>query len=147
MSVKRNQLDATFDAATQLKDAGAAVASGAGTVGGAARVVNVGPAILSAVFNVDIIAQTVDATADYQIRLQASSDPTFATDVTVVAEVVSQLVGTSGQDRPGLGRQSRPFNNIGEDGAPKAYLRVYHVIGGSTPSINYQAFIGQNPLP
>ena len=147
MSVKRNQMDATFDAALQLKDAGAAVASGAGTVGGAARVVNVGPAILSAAFVVDIIAQTVDATADYQIRLPASSDPTFATDVTIVAEVNSQLLATGGQDRPGVGRQSRPFNNVGEDGNPKAYLRVYHVIGGTTPSINYAAMITQNPLP
>lgn len=147
MSVKRNQMDATMDAATQLKDAGAAIATGAGTVGGAARVVNVGPAILSAVFTVDIIAQTVDATADYQIRLQASSDPSFATDVTIVAEVNSQLVATGGQDRPGLGRQSRPFVNIGEDGNPKAYLRAYHVIAGTTPSINYAAMITQNPLP
>jgi hypothetical protein len=136
-----------MDAATQLKDAGAAIASGAGTVGGAARVVNVGPAILSAVFTVDIIAQTIDATAAYDIRLQASSDPSFATDVTIVANVQSVLVATGGEDRPGIGRRSVPFNNIGEDGAPKAYLRVYHQIAGTTPSINYAAMITQNPLP
>jgi hypothetical protein len=147
MAVKRNQLDATMDAATQLKDAGAAVASGAGTVGGAARVVNVGPAILSAVFTVDIIAQTIDATAAYDIRLQASNDPTFATDVSIVAHLQSVLIATGGEDRPGIGRRSIPFVNIGEDGQAKTYLRAYHTISGTTPSINYAAMITQNPLP
>ncbi len=148
MSVKRNQMDMTMDAATQLKDAGApVVASGPGQVGGVNRVVNVGPAILSAVFVVDIAALTIDATASYDLRLQASSDPTFATDVTIVAHIQSVLIAQGGEDRPGVGRRSVPFTNIGEDGAAKAYLRVYHTLGGTTPSINYAAMITQNPLP
>ncbi len=150
MGTKRNQLDMTFDAATQLKDAGAITGTGAGTVGGQPRVVNVGPAILSAVFVVDISALDVAGGDEtYDIRLQGSSDPTFTTDVTVLASVVSGPSGTIGQDSQGVGRRSTVFVNTGEDGAPKQYLRSYAVVGagGGTASINYQAFITQNPLP
>lgn len=147
MGTKRNQMDSTFDASLQLKDAAAVTASGAGQVGGAARVVNVGPAILSGTFVVDIAALTINADAAYDIRLQASSDPTFASDVSIVANVNSALTASSGEDRPVVGRRSVPFNNIGEDGGAKSYLRVFHVIAGTTPSINYTAMITQNPLP
>jgi hypothetical protein len=66
--------------------------------------------------------------------------------------IAARVVGgasavTAGQDTMGVGRMSRPFNNIGEDGAPKAYARVYAQIGGTTPSINFTAMITQNPLP
>jgi hypothetical protein len=148
MGTKRNQMDITFDAATQLKDAGAITSTGAGQVGGVARVVNVGPAILSGSFTVDISALDVaGGDESYDIRLQASSDPTFASDVSVVARVTAGA--GLGEDSMGVGRRSVPFNNIGGDGQPKAYLRSYAVIGAGagTASINYQAFIGQNPLP
>lgn len=147
MGTKRNQMDATFDATLQLKDAAAVAVTGAAQVGGAARVVNVGPAILSGTFVVDIIALTINADASYDMRLQASSDPTFASDVSIVARVNSTLTATSGEDRPGVGRRSMPFNNIGEDGAAKTYLRAFHVISGTGPSINYTAMVTQNPLP
>lgn len=147
MGTQRNVMNATFDAALQLKDAAAVTASGAAQVGGVARVLNVGAAVVSGAFVVDIAALTINADADYDIRLQASSDPTFATDVTIVANVRSALAATAGEDRPGVGRRTVPFNNIGEDGAPKAYLRAFHTISGTTPSINYSAFISQNPLP
>jgi hypothetical protein len=150
MGTKRNQLDSTFDAALQLKDAGAVTATGAGQVGGVNRSVNLGAAIVQGVFVVDIAALDVAGLDEtYDIRLQVSSDPTFATDVTIAARVQSGPVATTGQDSAGVGRQSRPFINIGEDGAPKAYARVYHSIGAgaATASINYSAFISQNPLP
>lgn len=147
MGTKRNQMEATFDAALQLKDAGALTASGAGQVGGVARVVNLGAAIVSGAFVVDIAALTVNADADYDARLQVSSDPTFASDVTIAANVRSAVVATGGEDRPLVGRRSVPFNNIGEDGAPKAYARLYVVISGTTPSINLSAYLSQNPLP
>jgi hypothetical protein len=147
MGTKRNQMDATFDAALQLKDAGAVTSTGAGTVGGSPRVVNLGTGIVSAALVVDIStldATTGDESAD--LRLQVSSDPTFATDVTVAARIESGP-SSIGEDSQGVGRRSVPFNNIGEDGAAKAYARIYAVLGGTTPSINYSAFISQNPLP
>lgn len=147
MGTKRNQMDATFDAALQLKDAGALTATGAGQVGGANRVVNLGAAIMQGVFVVDIAALTVNADADYDARLQVSSDPTFASDVTIAANVRSAIAATGGEDRPLVGRRQVPFTNIGEDGAPKQYARLYVVIAGTTPSINLSSFISQNPLP
>lgn len=148
-STQRNLLNSTMDAATQLKDPGAALtATGAGTVGGAARVVNLGPGYLEGVFVVDISALDVtSADETYDIRLQVSSDPTFATDVTIAARVVGGASSvTAGQDVMGVGRMSRLFNNVGEDGAPKAYARVYAVIGGTTPSLTYAAMITQDPM-
>jgi hypothetical protein len=149
MGTKRNIMDATFDAALQLKDAGAITATGAGQVASVARVVNLGAAVMQGAFVVDISALDVtSADETYDIRLQVSSDPTFATDVTIAARVVGGASAvTAGQDVMGVGRMARPFNNIGEDGAPKAYARVYGVLGGTTPSINYTAMITQNPLP
>jgi hypothetical protein len=149
MGTKRNQMDATLDVSLQLKDAGAITATGAGQVGGANRVVNVGPAIVQGVFVVDISALDVtSADETYDIRLQGSSDPTFATDVSILTRVVGGASAvTAGQDVQGVGRRQMPFINTDETGAPKAYLRAYAVVGGTTPSINYSAFISQNPLP
>lgn len=149
MGTQRNVMNATLDAALQLKDAGALTASGAGQVGGAARVVNVGTGIVSGAFVVDISALDItSADETYDIRLQVSSDPTFVSDVTIAARVTGGASAiTAGQDTMGVGRRSVPFNNIGEDGAAKAYVRVFAAIGGTTPSINFAAMITQNPLP
>jgi hypothetical protein len=149
MGTKRNQMDATVDATLQLKDAGAITATGAGQVGGQNRVVNLGTGLVSAAFMVDISALDVtSADETYDIRLQVSSDPTFATDVTIAARIVGGASAvTAGQDTQGVGKRVVPFNNVGEDGAPKQYARCYTAIGGTTPSINFDAWITQNPLP
>lgn len=149
MGTQRNVMNVTMDAATQLKDAGVLTASGAGQVGGVNRVVNLGTGIVSAAFVVDISAlDNSSADETYDIRLQVSSDPSFATDVTIAARVVGGASAvTAGQDTMGVGRRSVPFNNIGEDGAAKPYARVYLAAGGTTPSINFAAMITQNPLP
>lgn len=148
MGTKRNINDATFDAALQLKDAGAVTASGAATVGAVARVVNVGAGVLSANLIVDIATLDVAGGDEaYDIRLQGSTDPTFATNVSILARVQS---GTGfGQDSFGVGRVSAPFQNTSESGEILPYLRAYHNIvpGAGTASINYQAFIGQRVLP
>jgi hypothetical protein len=142
-------MNATMDASLQLKDAGVLTASGAGQVGGVNRVVNLGTGVVSGAFVVDISALDVtSADETYDIRLQVSSDATFATDVTIAARVVGGAsAATAGQDVQGVGRRTVPFNNIGEDGAPKPYARAYLAAGGTTPSINFAAMITQNPLP
>jgi hypothetical protein len=75
----RNILTATFDAATELKDAGAITASGAGQVSGAPRVVNVGAGLINAVLVIDVDAIDIAGGDEgYTVTLQGSSDPTFA---------------------------------------------------------------------
>jgi hypothetical protein len=145
MTTQRNILNATFDAALQLKDAGSISASGAGQVGGAPRVVNLGTGFVSGVLNVDFAAyDRTTGDESYDVRLQVSSDPNFASDVTIAARVEIGTPATTGEDNvPVGGRRQVPFNNMGEDGVPKAYARLYTVLAGTTPSINHQAFISQ----
>jgi len=149
MGTNRNFHTTTFDAATELKDVSTAIiASGAGTVGGSARVVNVGQAILQAVMTVDFL--TLDLAGgdeSYEVRLQGSNDPTFATDISILASVrAGKGAAGAGEQDTGIGRRAVPFTNIGEDGTPLAYLRSYAVItvGAGSGSISYRAFITPN---
>jgi hypothetical protein len=144
----RNLLTATFDAATELKDAGAMVASGAAQVGGAARVVNVGNGILMAVLVIDV--NTLDVTTGdegYTLTLQGSSSPTFASDVqNLVTKRVGDSTTTGETVDSTVGRYTIPFTNQGRDGSPLPYLRIYATIAGTTPSVDFRAWITKNPL-
>lgn len=148
MATSRQLLIGTFDAATELKDAGAVTASGAAQVAGAARVVNVGKAYLEALLIVDFDALDVTSLDEgYEVRLQGSSDPTFATDVNIITSVRAGTAAAIGESvNAGIGRRAKPFINQGEDGQPRAYLRLYHVLSGTTPSVNYRGFITKDPL-
>lgn len=148
MPTSRNLLIGTFDAATELKDAGAVTASGAAQVAGAARVVNVGKAFLEGLLIVDFDALDVTSLDEgYDVRLQASNDATFATDVNIIVTVRAGTAAAIGESvNAGIGRRSKPFVNQGEDGLPRQYLRLYHVLSGTTPSVNYRGFITKNPL-
>lgn len=147
MGTQRNILNATLDAAMILKDAGVVTASGAAQVSAVARVLNVGPAFLQGVMTVDFAALDITSTDEgYEVRLQGSSDPTFATDVSILASVRAGTAVGTGENASGIGRRQTTFVNVSEDGKPLQYLRAYHVLSGTTPSANYQAFIGQNPL-
>src|ERR1043166_9343678 len=111
----RNLLTATFDAATELKDAGAVTSAGAAQVGGVKRVVNLGPAFAQISWVVDV--DTMDITTGdegYTLTLQGSSSPTFASDVhnistirlgdsTVTGESVDSTTGRYVQE---IGRAS-----------------------------------------
>jgi len=148
MTTSRGILNATLDVAMILKDAGAVTTSGAAQVGGVARVLNVGPAFMQGVFTVDFnVLDLTSADEGYEVRLQASSDPTFASDVSVIATLrAGTATGNSAEGAVGIGRRQAAFVNVSEDGKPLQYLRAYIVVSGTTPSINCQAFIGQNPL-
>lgn len=147
MGTQRNILNATLDAAMILKDVGAVTASGAAQVGGVARVLNVGTATLQGIMTVDFDAMDVASTDEgYEIRLQGSTDPTFATDVSILASLRAGTATGTGEGAVGIGRRQTPFINTSETGTPLPYLRAYHVVSGTTGSVNYRAFIGQNPL-
>lgn len=144
----RNLYTATFDAATELKDAGAITATGAAQVGGAARVVNVGNGIINAVLVIDVDALTVSVGDEgYTITLQGSSSPTFASDVQnlfVHRAGDSTLTGESADST--IGRRTFPVSNQGRDGSPLPYLRIYTTVAGASPSVNFRAWLTKNPL-
>lgn len=148
MGTKRNIQEATLDAALILKDAGAVTADGGGTVDAVARVVNVGPGLIKAALIVDVNALDLAGGDEvYDIILQGSTDPTFATNVSVLTRL--RAGAAIGEDSFGIGRISRIFTNTAENGEILPYLRVFHDVTGGAGggSIDYQAFIAQDVLP
>lgn len=147
--MQRNLLAAQFDAATELKDAGAVTASGPALVGGVARVINIGKAFLrgTLVIDVDLVDLTTgDET--YEIRLQGSSVPDFTSDVVVLDVTrVGDTSTSAGEsvDRT-VGRITKSVMNSVDGTKPYQYLRVYAVLAGTTPSINFRAFLTKDIL-
>lgn len=145
----RNLLTAQFDAATELKDAGTQTASGAGTVGSVPRVINVGSAFLRAtlIVDVDLLDLTTGDEA-YEIRLQGSTLPDFSADVAVLTSVrVGDTSVTAGETVDAVaGRYATTFLNSRNGAKPYPYLRVFLVASGTTPSINYRAFLTKDLL-
>lgn len=139
----RNNFTATFDAATELKDAGAVTANGAATVASAARVVNVGPAMIDGMLIVDIDAMDL-ASADevYTLILQGSADSTFATGIyNITTLVVGKAALTFESADSTVGRYMLPFLSSKDGSTPLQYMRMFTRVVGTTPSINYRAFI------
>lgn len=146
--MQRNLLQATFDAATELKDAGSVSANGAAQVGGVNRVVNVGAAFLrgTLIVDVDLLDLTTgDETAD--LILQGSTVPDFSSDVSNLLTIRIGDTSNQGESVDAVaGRYARTFLNSRDGVKPYPYLRMFHRLGGTTPSVNYRAFITKDVL-
>lgn len=144
----RSRKDAgTFDALLQLKDAGLVAADGAATVGGQARIVDLGDARMDARVIVDVTALEV-ATGDeaYRLRMQFSDSSSFASGVVNGPEVVlgdSSVTGASA-DNAATGRYELGFtNDLG--GNTYRYARLYVDVQGTIATgINFTAWIAKN---
>lgn len=139
----RQSHDGTFDALLQLKDAGLVAADAAATVGGQARIVDLGAAYVSGRAIIDVTAIEV-ASGDeaYRLRLQFSQSSTFASGIVNGAELVlgdSSITGSSADSA--TGRYEMPFSNeIG--GTQYRYARLYVDVQGTIATgINFIAFI------
>lgn len=148
----------TFDAELQLKDAGAVTASGAATVGGSAKVLSllgsIGPTAgmaagantgktCKAIIDVSAITGTNVAC---NIAIQGSTSPTFASGIVNLAavEVNTGTAKTGGADVDATaGRYEVGVSNW-RDGVQYPYMRAYHTVGGTSPSINYTARLAFN---
>ena len=145
----RHILTAPFDAATELKDSGAALtANAAGTVGGQARVINVGSAFMAGAWIVDVDSlDLASADESYTIELQGADDAAFTAGVVVLGSIrfgkASAINETA--DR-GVGRQQKEFFNAVDGISPKPYLRAFLRVAGTTPSIQYRSFLTKSPL-
>jgi len=144
--MSRNQKDFTFDIATQLKDAGAVTASSAATVGGVAKILNLGASRFDGRAIVDISALTTNGAAgeNYYLALQFSSSATFASDVIggpmLHVGAAATLVAESAVSVPG--RYEMPFTSE-ISGTTRQYARLYIVAAGTAPSINFTAIVVQ----
>ncbi len=149
----------TLDVSTQLKDAGAVTTTAAAQVGGANRVLDFGN--LTSGPSVEQIAYTeawlvIDVTsidrttADefYDLVFQLSTgtnDIGFEAGDTVVPKCVIHLGEELGPDADAdagtaTGRIAVLVDNE-RLGTVFRFARIAHVVGGTTPIINYQAFL------
>lgn len=129
------QKSKTYDNEMLLKDAGAVAASAAGTVGGAAKVVDLGPGRVDAVAVVDVTAIDV-TTGDeaYRLAIQGSNDG-FATKVNLgILHIGSDSVIDESADSK-VGVYELPFTNE-RLGTIYQQIRLYDTIVGTTPSLN-----------
>lgn len=132
-----------FDIQTLLKDAGAITASAAAQVSAVNQILDMGAARFEATAVIDVTAIDI-ASADeaYRIIIQGSNSATFASGIQNLATVD---VGATAA-RPGgaadslVGRYELMLTNEQAD-VTYRYIRAYTLVAGTTPSINYTAFL------
>jgi hypothetical protein len=136
----------TYDISLLLKDAGLVDASAAATVGGQARVIDLGAAAeIDAELIVDVSALEIDSNDEsYDIVLQGSPDADFGTAANI-AELLALHLGAKETKRTDAdaddttGRYIMRVTNE-RNGTVYRYLRVYTVVAGTVASgINYTA--------
>lgn len=131
-----------FDKLLQLKDAGAVTASAAAQVGGSAAVLDMGPARFDAMVRINLAAITVSADNAYDIVVQGSNSPTFASGIEnlVSLNLGNTAVRDGGAQTSAPGIYELPVTNEQADTVYR-YIRIYTKVAGTTPSINFDAFL------
>lgn len=137
----RSQKSYTFDVDTNLKVSGSVTASAA-----EALIVDLG---LDTYVEGDVVLDIVSidrGTADeeYEIIVQFSSSPTFASDVvTAYGTHLGEEVGVGGDaDAAAAGRIIIGVNNE-RLGVVRRYMRLGHVAAGTTPIMVYGGFFSK----
>lgn len=132
-----------FDVNLILKDAGLVAASAAATVGGAAKVLDVGPALVNGLLVLDVSALELASNDElYLVRLQGSSKADFSSDYEdLMAVEFGAAEVTAGDKDSALGRYEKPFTNA-HGGQVYRYLRLFTTVSGTVASgINYKAHL------
>ena len=141
----RNQIDQTFDGAHLLKDAGAITSSAAAQVGGSARQLDLGAARMDGRVIVDVTALDV-ANGDeiYTLEFQLSNTSGFGSGVVVSAALrLGDSSTTGGSADSTTGRQELGVTNE-VNGVTYRYARMFTRCAGTSPSINYTAFLAKS---
>ncbi len=138
----------TFDVSLQLKDAGAVTADGAAQVLGAAKILDLGGTSLSAGLTeadvvIDITAITVGADNRYDVLWQLSNSATFASGIVDgSALVVGNAAAVPGDVTSTVGRYILPVRSE-INGTWYRYARLFIDVTGTTPSINFTAYLAK----
>lgn len=128
-----------FDKEAILKDSGAVTASGYGEVDSSAQVVNLGSGLVRGNVILDVSAIKIsDKDEAYEIHLMGGNDESFNSEVSLCSKELGKGTVMQGNVDGKLGRYVLPFQNF-ERGIAYPYIRVRHVIAGTSPSINYTA--------
>lgn len=129
-----------------LKDAGLVAVSGAATVGGQAKVADVGAGLVNAELVVDVSAIEIASNDElYTIALQGSDTSDFSTGSPVIEDLAVLILGASevvgGNQDTASGRLILPFHNE-KAGTVFPYLRVYTTVAGAVATgINFTAHV------
>lgn len=129
-----------------LKDAGLVAVSGAATVGGQAKVADVGAGLVNAELVVDVSAIEIASNDElYTIAVQGSDTSDFSTGSPVIEDLVVLILGASevvgGNQDTASGRLILPFHNE-KAGTVFPYLRVYTTVAGAVATgINFTAHV------
>ncbi len=140
-----NQKGATFDALSQLKDAGLVAASAAATVSSVAKILDVGLSRIDARVIVDLTAVEVDSSNEkYEIEVQLSNSSSFASGIFIGAMLKLGHSSVSNESAStATGRREIHFTNE-IDGTLYRYVRVYTRIAGTVATgINYTAWLAK----
>ena len=128
-----------FDTEHILKDAGAVTSSGYGTVDAAAKVLDLKEGLVRG--NVIIDVSDIDISSKdelYEILLIGGTDESFTQEVSLCSKELGHNASLEGNRDSKAGRYVLPFQNE-MAGRIWPYVRIRHVLSGTTPSINYQA--------
>lgn len=131
-----------IDSTLIMKDAGLVAASAAATVGGVAKVADVGSGMVKGTLVVDVSAIEVASNDElYSIAVQGSDVADFSTGSPVIEELAVINLGASevlgGNFDSAAGRYSVPFTNKNYP-----YLRVYTTVAGTVATgINFTAHL------
>lgn len=141
----RSQKDFTYDHATLLKDAGAVTADGAATVAAAARVLDLGAsARTDGRVIVDVSAITTNGASGegYTITAQHSASSTFASGVIGSGSIrLGAATAMPGESAATVAGRYEFHSSTEVNGVLYRYMRLYHDVSGTAPSINYTAFL------
>jgi len=122
-----------------LKDAGEETASGFGQVDGSAKVVNLGNGLVRGNVILDISAVKISAKDEkYSIHLMGGTNASFSNEVSLCSKELGHNASLQGNVDSKLSRVVLPFQNE-ERGNVYPFIRIKHVLSGTSPSINYQA--------
>lgn len=131
-----NQKSFTYDNLDLLKAAGAITATAASLI------LDKGAARWDGRVIVDVSALDVSSGDEsYELRVQVSNSSTFAATVNTVASFrLGDSTVTGGSADSVVGRYELGFSTE-FNGTTFRYVRINAVIAGTTPSINYTAFL------
>lgn len=132
-----------YDITLSMKDAGLVAASATATVGGAAKIANVGNGRVDGEMVIDVTAIEVASNDElYSVAIQGSTSASFASGIEELAVVnlgAAEVIG--GDSDSTVGRYEIPFSNV-KAGVTYPYLRVYTTVAGTVATgINYVARI------
>jgi hypothetical protein len=142
MALQRNQKDATFDYLLRMKDAGVIGATAAAQVGGADKILDMGPQRFDGRVIVDITECEVGTGNEgYKIWVQGSNSATFADTIFILGglSLGDSSVSLESTDTAATRHQEIAFCNE-VNGVVYRYIRLYTVVIGTVATgIGYTA--------